>query len=394
MTGAQVLAAFRRAVIPALAAGLGLLVLVMLVLLTRPASYSARMGLVAAPTATTAEGNPVDYGAVVSMTMQALPELAVSDSTIDAIGEAVPEAPSATDLRNAITVELVPSSGVARITITAGDRDQATAMLDVLVAQIRKADLLAPVATLEPIGSTPTVQEVSRDPRLALGLGLIAGTLASLIAVVLVQALRPRLLTTPDVEQVVEQVFAHSEDVPPVVALDDSDQGLHLLAAHLLAQKPVANEVTVVPAGSPLREDLAVRLRNALRTLRVARDAGLPVGHPLLNTVVPRGEEVPEADRSNGTSHNQAAEVSSVGVVPTSGEAEQARRGQAPGAGTRLFAPMSPPASEPSAPSPRSNPLSHLVVTVRLGRTTPTELTTALVALRAHGTGVAGVAVG
>jgi hypothetical protein len=36
---------------------------------------------------------------------------------------------------------------------------------------------------------------------------------------------------------------------------------------------------------------------------------------------------------------------------------------------------------------------SHLVVTVRLGRTTPVALTTALIALRTHGTGVAGLAV-
>ena len=37
--------------------------------------------------------------------------------------------------------------------------------------------------------------------------------------------------------------------------------------------------------------------------------------------------------------------------------------------------------------------LSHLVVTVRLGRTTPVALTTALIALRTHGAGIAGVAV-
>jgi hypothetical protein len=34
------------------------------------------------------------------------------------------------------------------------------------------------------------------------------------------------------------------------------------------------------------------------------------------------------------------------------------------------------------------------VVTVRLGGTTPTALTTALVALRTHGSGISGVAVG
>ncbi len=386
MTGAQTLAAFRRALLPAIAVGLGVLALVVLVLLTRPASFSARVGLVASPTVTD-QNMPADYGAVVSLTMQALPELAVSDGTLTAIRAAVPQAPSVPDLRNSITVELVPGSSVARVSVVAADQDGAVAMLTALVAQIQKADLLAPVAELKTIGAGgPTAQRVERDPLLAIGLGTVAGLLASLVTVIAVQGLRPRLLTVPDVEQVVEEVFASGGEPPPVVALNDDDQGLNLLAAHLLAQKPVATEVTVIPAGAPLRDDLAPRLRNALRNLRVARDAGLPVS-PAVGS---RSTGRPFEEWLDGGSQRVTRPAAVPGGGPDDAPTLPARRQRG------LFAPMSSPGSagDDSPTHSPLNPLSHLVVSVRLGGTTPTELTTALVAMRTHGTGVAGVAVG
>lgn len=394
MTGAQTLAAFRRALLPAIAAGIGVLALVLLVLLTRPVSYDARIGLVASPKVT-GQGMPSDYyGAVVSLTMQALPELAVSDGTLTAIRAAVPQAPSVAELRTSITVELVPGSGVARVSVVARERATAVSMLNALITEIQRADLLAPAAELEAIGAGgPTTQIVERDPLLALGLGLVGGLIASLITVVAVQALRPRLLTVADVEQVVEEVFA-ADEPPPVVALDDRDQGLTLLAAHLLAQKPVATGVTVVPAGIPLRDDLAPRLRNALRTLRVARDAGLPVGPAVASRSGHPFEQWLEA----GTKVVEPATMpSGVPIAGPDGGPDDAPAAPAPRR-QGMFGTIAPPGAGagadnvPAAVSP--NPLSHLVVTVRLGGTTPTELTTSLVAMRTHGTGVAGVAVG
>jgi hypothetical protein len=391
MTGAQTLAAFRRALVPAVVAFVGVLALVVLVMLSRPDSFSARLGLVASPTVSD-QTVTSDYGAVVSLTMQALPELAVSDGTLTAIRKAVPAAPPLQQLGNDITVELVPGSSVARISVVADDERLATEEMKALVAQIQAADLLEPVAVLKPIGSgAPTVQKVEQDPRLALGLGIVTGLLAALVTVVLVQALRPRLLTVADVEQVVEETFATGGEVPPVVALGDDGQGLNLLAAHLLVQRPLATEITVVPAGQPLREDLAPRLRNALRDLRVARDAGLPMD-PVASSVTADADDLltaatsPERFRATVPAPGGPAEE-----VSTAGETAQASSGR-PG----LFAPMSSRSfgSTDDAVRVQPNPLSHLVLSVRIGRTTPTALTTALVAMRTHGTGIAGVAVG
>ncbi len=386
MTGAQTLAAFRRAMLPALAVGLGVLALVVTMLLSRPASYSARIGLVASPRVSdSAVAN--DYGAVVSLTMQALPELAVSDGTISAIQRAVPAAPAAEQLRNAITVELVPGSSVARISVSADTEATTVAILNALVTQIQKANLLAPVAELKPIGSgSSSAQLVQRDPKLALGLGIVGGLISSLLTVVLVQTLRPRLLTAPDVERVVEDVFAGSSDVPPVVALNEDVQGVNLLAAHLLAQNPIITEVTVVPAGPALPVDLVPRLRNALRHVRVARDVGLPAD-PFSGR---------RSDVFGSTSTPEAHHKDDLGGSTSTPAVEVAAGGGSPPAPRRpgLFAPIGSPGSASSADDGHSAPISHLVVSVRLGKTTATALTTALVAMRTHGTGVAGVAVG
>jgi hypothetical protein len=386
MTGAQTLAAFRRALIPALVVGLGILAIVAAALLSRPEAYSARLGLVASPKITQGGGAnqvaPPDYGAVVSLTMQALPELAVSDGTIAAVRAAVPGAPEAAELRAAITVELVPGSSVARVSVVGEDRASAVAMLKALVGQIQQANLLAPVAELKPIGSADgTTQLVSRDPKLALGLGMVAGLVGSLLTVVLVQALRPVLLTAPDAERVVEEVFEHTEP-PPVVDVREDVQGTRLLAAHLLGQNPIVTEVNVVPAGPPLRTDLAPRLRNALRDLRVARDVGLLPADPFTGERSDVFGSTPGAPSGNGTPAAQQA--------PVGGPARAEGAARRPG----LFAPIGPPGAAGSSGGEGAAPLSHLVLSVRLGKTTPTALTTALVAMRTHGTGVAGVAVG
>jgi capsular polysaccharide biosynthesis protein len=393
MTGAQTLAAFRRAMIPALAVGFGVLALVVTLLLSRPSAYSARIGVVASPRVSN-QTMPADYGAVVSLTMQALPELAVSEGTIAAIRAAVPDAPPAEQLRNAITVELVPGSSVARITVVGSGQDTTVAILRALLAQIQKANLLAPVAELKTIGAAnPSAELVGRDTKLALGLGIVAGLISSLLSVVLVQTLRPRLLTTPDVERVVEEVFNDSSDTPPVVAVREDVQGLNLLAAHLLAQNPIVTEVNVVAAGPALPEDLASRLRNALRNLRVARDVGLPIeSFTGGRDTIFGGRSTPEARHSteDQSADSPASELEVPAAATAASTAAPASAPRRPG----YFSPIGPVGSGPAEPERLSTSLSHLVVTVRLGKTTPTALTTALVAMRTHGTGVAGVAVG
>ncbi len=367
MTGAQVFAAFRRAMVPALAAGLAVLGIVVALMMSRPAQYSARIGLVAAPRVS-AGSTSSEFGAVVSQTMPALPELAVADGTLTAVRAAVPDAPSVKALRAAITVELVPGSSVARVSVVDTDQARAARLLSALVEQIRKADLLSPVAELKTIGAgPPLVQEAGRDSRLALGLGLFAGLLASLVTVVLVQALRPRLLTAPDVESVVRDVFDDGIDTPPVVTIREDPQAVSLLAAHLMARNPTATQVKVVAAGPELSGDIASRIRNALLTLQVTRDTGvMALGEGL---GLPDGaDSFPSPALPGGVRHAASRE--------------------------RRPAPFGPLGSGKAIDPDGVSPLAHTVVTVNLGRTTPTALTTALVATRTHGSGVAGVAVG
>jgi len=335
-----------------------------------------------------------DYGAVVAMTMQALPQLAVSDPTIKAISDQLKNLPNPPDpdtLRKSITVDLVPASGVARITVTSSDQQTAIAVLKAELEQIQKADLLAPVATLKPLGGVnPSAQLVERDPKLALGLGLVAAVIASLTTVVLVQALRPRLLTPGDVERVVDDVFEGDTDAPPVVDLKEAGSGINLLAAHLLSQAPHVSEVTVVPAGPPWRTDLARQLRSALRTLRVAREVGLPA-EPYPSD---RGSSIAAAAAATAANGRRAARgIAETGSLPLELLAGARRARSAAGGGTAATSPFAGYESTGAGESKGPDGLSHLVVTVRLGRTTPVALTTALIALRTHGAGIAGVAV-
>ncbi len=392
MTAAQTLAAFRRAALPAIAVGLAALAMVMALLLSRPATYQAQIGIVASLTSSD-RASSGDYGAVVAMTMQALPQLAVSDPTIKAISDQLKNSPNAPDpdtLRKSITVDLVPASGVARITVTSADQQTAIAVVKAVLEQIQKADLLAPVATLKPLGGVnPSAQLVERDPKLALGLGLVAAVIASLTTVVLVQALRPRLLTPGDVERVVDDIFEGDADAPPVVDLKEAGSGINLLAAHLLSQAPHVSEVTVVPAGPAWRTDLARQLRSALRTLRVAREVGLPTD-PYPGDRSGGMTAAVAASAANG--RRAARGIAETGSLPLELLAGARRARSAAGGGTAASSPF---AGYESAPAESKGPdgLSHLVVTVRLGRTTPVALTTALIALRTHGAGIAGVAV-
>jgi len=434
MTGAQTLAAFRRALIPAVAAGLVVMAMVVGVLLSKPPSYMARISLQATPNkADSAFTN--DFAGVVAMTMQALPELAVSDGTLKAVRDKVPGAPDAATLRGAITVELVPGSGVARVAVVTGNQSTTLAVLTVVLDQITKADLLAPVASFRPIGSgNASAQLVEGDPNLAVGLGLVAALVVALLTVALVQTISPRLLTAGDVERVVDDVWHGGRDAPPVVDLKRASSGLNLLAAHLLSQNPRATEVTVVPTGPPWRGDLARQLRNALRTLRVAREVGLegatasaPTGQTTqtamnglgATNVLPGGNG--NGAGGVGAGGNGAGGNGAGGVgIGGGGGAGGVSSGGAAGSGTEPVASRSVvhTAEMPLIPEPArgrglfTGPMAagtgsaaaqaaaaaagngtHLVVTVRLGRTTPVALTTALIALRTHGTGVAGVAV-
>jgi hypothetical protein len=431
VTGAQTLAAFRRALLPVLLAALVTLAGVVGLMMSRPPSYQVRVALIATPVESrAAAGSGMDFGQVVSLGMPSLPEYVVADDVLAAVEAQVPGAPDAGVLRSAITVELVPASGVARVAVSTDDPATARAVLRVVVRQIAKADLLAPVAVLKPIGtSDPAAEVVGRDPLLALGLGLVAAIAVSLLTVVLVQTLRPRLLTHADVERIVDSLF-EGEAPPPVVEVRQDGRGVDLLAAYLIAQDPQVLDVKVVASGPPLAGDFSRQMRSALRKVTTAREAGLaldpfgPGADPLARSggrqsarhrtmAMQEGREFDDvqlsangADASPGRAVNVLRGVvdpTPVMGVPLPSESLHRPGGPGtPGAVRTLTTtrpqPGAVPAPASSAPAGTGQTASeadatHLVVTVRLRRTTPVALTTTLITLRTHGTGIAGVAV-
>ncbi len=273
MTGSQALAALRRALVPALLAATAALALVLALLLTRAPEHQARVGIVVTPAAGGDQADP-DFGAVVSSVMPALPEVAVSSPVVDRLEGRVPGI-DATTLAESVSVELVPASGVARVTATGDSPETATAVLDAVVDEIVERDLVAPVGTFTVLGDVGAeTTPVRPDPLLAGGLGLLAAAVVGLLAVAAVQVLRPRLLTVADVERVVGSVA--SPDVA-VVTVGRGERGLDLLAARLALAAPGARRVHGFPAGGGGR-DAAAGHDDLVQALaeRLARRAGDP----------------------------------------------------------------------------------------------------------------------
>jgi capsular polysaccharide biosynthesis protein len=270
VTRSQALAALRRALVPAVLAAGATLALVLALLLTRDPLYQARIGIVATPVADgTAEGP--EYGAVVSSIMPALPEVAVSTPVLDRLAGRLPELDAAT-LSESVAVELVPASGVARVTVTGDSPEAATAILRAVVDEIVGSNLLAPVGTftvLGDVGAEPA--QVGPDPLLAGGLGVLAAVVVGLLAVAAVQVLRPRLLTVADVEQVVHSV---ASSAVPVVALGRRQGGVDVLASRLALAAPGATRVRTFPAGPGTEDGVAAAIDE--RLARRALDHGPP----------------------------------------------------------------------------------------------------------------------
>ncbi len=254
MTRSQALAALRRALVPAvLVAGL-VLALVLAVLMTRGATYESRVSLVATPVAELG-AERLEFGAVVSVVMPAIPEVAVSTGVLDRLQGGPAGALTAEELASSVAVELVPASGVARITVTTDDAAQSSSVLQAIVAEVRQGSLLSPVGRFLLIGSTevpPT--QVRPDSTLALGLAILAAGTAGLLAVAAVQVLRPVLLTVSDVERVVrDSTTPHV----PVTSVRGAN-GLDLLSAHLMVGAPGVRSVRVFTERGAGDEQLAV----------------------------------------------------------------------------------------------------------------------------------------
>ncbi|MGW3962490.1 hypothetical protein ACWED2_21905 [Amycolatopsis sp. NPDC005003] len=159
-----------RIVAVALVAG----ALVLLVGLTRGEEYQGRVSLLAGPAA--ADGAP--YGEVVSLALPALVELARSPSVLQAAAPVSGYSPD--ELAGHVSVELVPASGLARLSVRAPSADRAGATATALGKAMIDADLLAPAGKLRTLDPRPEIVTVAPDVPLVTGLALVAAIAAGL----------------------------------------------------------------------------------------------------------------------------------------------------------------------------------------------------------------------
>ncbi|WP_206789019.1 hypothetical protein [Amycolatopsis sp. MtRt-6] len=166
--------------------GVALLVgaLVLVAGLTRGAEYQGRVSLLATPAA--ADGAP--YGEVVSLALPALVELARSPSVLSAAAPVSGYTPD--ELAGHVSVELVPASGLARVSVRAASAAQAGATATALGKAMIDADLLAPAGKLRTLDSRPEVITVAPDVPLVTGLALV-GAIAAGLATAAVRRLTP-----------------------------------------------------------------------------------------------------------------------------------------------------------------------------------------------------------
>ncbi|OLM09993.1 glycosyltransferase [Pseudonocardia sp. Ae505_Ps2] len=241
-------------------AGLATTAAVLLAVALGPVTQQASVTLVARPdvgaTVSLDPARPVvstSYGEVVSLALPALPEIVTGPSLLGRAAAAVPGGPDPEQLRRAVSVELVPASGLARISVRDPDPGRAEALAEAVVDQVVAADVLDPAGRLVPVDTRAAVTPVATSTTLAAALALLAGIV---VAVVTGAALLPRRRATPH-SGLLRAVAASGRG--PVAVLDAADPVL-VDRIRLLAGP---DRTRVVPAGLGLETD-ARRITEAL----------------------------------------------------------------------------------------------------------------------------------
>jgi hypothetical protein len=162
------------------AAGLVVGLLVLTAGLLRGEAYQGRVSLLAEP-AGQADGSAAQYGEVVSLALPALVELARSPSVLQAAAPVSGYAPE--ELGTHVSVELVPASGLARLSVRAPSAEQAGATASALGKAMIDANLLAPAGRLRALDPRPDVVPVAPDAPLVTGLALAAAGIHRPVAV-------------------------------------------------------------------------------------------------------------------------------------------------------------------------------------------------------------------
>ncbi|MCR3753826.1 hypothetical protein [Lentzea californiensis] len=233
--------ALMEGVLAAVLAGAAVLLAVAL----RDGVTEGRLALLATPSAP----DSAQFGEVTSLAAPAVVQLVRSPSVLDAAASAAGTTPDR--LADAIAVELVPASGVARISVRADTAAHAASAVTAVAKAVIEADLLAPAAKFRLVDPRPETTQVAPDWRLATGLALVAAVIAG-VAVVAVRRLRA---------DAVGAALSTAGIRHPVVVAADDDPALteRLTALCLAAARPVR-----VLAVSPSLADRAEELARAL----------------------------------------------------------------------------------------------------------------------------------
>ncbi|MBB5957083.1 hypothetical protein FHS29_003676 [Saccharothrix tamanrassetensis] len=216
----------------------GALVLIATVL--KGEEYQGRVGLLAGPAGPEAP----QYGEVVALSLPALVEVARSPSVLVRTGTEAER----------VSVELVPASGLARLSVRAPSAGQAGNEAAAVAQAVVDANLLAPAGKLRVL-DTPEVIRVAPDWPLTIGLALAAAVAAG-IAVAAVRHLRRTRVTDG-----VRAALSSAGVGHPVAVVRDDDPALveRLTVLCGAAARP-ARVVAVVPELAPRAESLTERL--------------------------------------------------------------------------------------------------------------------------------------
>ncbi|SDM14499.1 hypothetical protein SAMN04488074_11760 [Lentzea albidocapillata subsp. violacea] len=232
----------RRAVLEGVLAAVLVGAAVLLAVALRDGVTEGRLTLLATPSAP----DSTQFGEVTSLAAPAVVQLVRSPSVLDAAAGAAGTTPDR--LADAIAVELVPASGVARISVRADSAEHAASAVTAVAQAVIAADLLAPAARFRLVDPRPETTQVTPDWRLATGLALVAAVIAG-VAVVAVRRLRANAvgaaLSTAGIRH------------PVVVAADDDPDLTERLTALCVAAARPVRVLSVSPALAARAEELA-----------------------------------------------------------------------------------------------------------------------------------------
>jgi capsular polysaccharide biosynthesis protein len=227
-------------------------VVVLIVVEARGEEYQSRVGLLAVATDNSAEAGHARYGEVVALSLPALVEVSRSPSVLRAPAQEL--GTTIDDLARRVSVELVPASGLARLSVRARTADEAAQAATRIAQAVVDVDLLAPAARLRVL-DRPETTRTAPDRPLASGLALVAGVIAGLAA-----HAAAHLRRTRPGDQVRAALTAGGVR-HPVAVLPDDDPGLaQRLAVLCEASARPARVVAVVPELTARADELAAEL--------------------------------------------------------------------------------------------------------------------------------------